>query len=37
MSLGFGDVKCMQAFNVYFSDSFFCVVAISDILCKYMH
>ena len=24
MSLGFGDVKCMQAFNVYFSDSFLC-------------
>ena len=36
MSLGFGNVKCMQAFNVYFSDRF-CVVAISDILCKYMH
>ena len=36
MSLGFGDVKCMQAFNVYFR-TVFCVVAISDILCKYMH
>ena len=23
VSLGFGDVKCMQVFNVYFSDSFF--------------
>ena len=23
MSLGFGDVKCMQTFNVYFSDIFF--------------
>ena len=25
MSLGFGDVRCMQAFNVYFPDSFFFV------------
>ena len=36
MSLGFGDVECIQAFIVYFSDSF-SVVAISDILCKNMH
>ena len=40
------DVRCMQAFNMYFSDIFFfffffffffCVVAISNILCKNMH
>ena len=36
MSLGFGDVRCMQAFIMYFSDSFY-VVAIGDLLFKNMH
>ena len=36
VSLGFGDVKCMLAFNMYFSDSF-CVALIRDLMFKNMH